>query len=260
MHKPKLLKSEQGLTMIEVLFAILITTIFLTVAMQMMAVAAIFKARAQQNAEATTWIQKDLESLRFEASQIGLKNVDSMKSSADATNSSQILISNHGLSDGDKVMFMGSGIAEGLSTNKVYYVVSANTNTFKVSESSGGSAITLTSNSTGDLISVATTKCTSSATTGYADGLRDLINDSTNASLNIYSTAFNASDNTTTTTFRKESSLTKQQFDLVRTNEPDSNDSKVLKVTYKVTPISGGKSVADFYTEVIPNAALYCPN
>jgi type II secretory pathway component PulJ len=250
MYKLKSSNSEQGLTLVEVLLAVVISTIFITVAMQMMAVAAIFKARAQQNAEATTWIQEDLETVRFEASQIGLKNVESMKSSADATNPSQILISSHGLSDGDTVMFTGSGtIAGGLSKYQTYYVVNANTNTFKVANSSGGSAITLTSDSVGDLISVATTKCTSSATTGYADGLRDLINDPTNASLNR-----------TSVPFTKTSSLTSQQFNLVRNTTPDSSDSKVLQVSYTVTPTSGGSSIASFYTEVIPDAALYCSN
>jgi Tfp pilus assembly protein PilV len=69
MLKKKPLKPEQGFTVIEALFAILIATIFVTVAMQMMAIAAIFKARAQQNAEATTWIQEDLENVKLQATE-----------------------------------------------------------------------------------------------------------------------------------------------------------------------------------------------
>lgn len=69
MFKLKTPQREQGFTLVEVLIAILITTLFVAVSMQAMVFAAVFKARAQQTAEATTWIQEDLEKVRFEASQ-----------------------------------------------------------------------------------------------------------------------------------------------------------------------------------------------
>lgn len=69
MFKLKTPQREQGFTLVEVLIAILITTLFVAVSMQAMVFAAVFKARAQQSAEATTWIQEDLEKVRFEASQ-----------------------------------------------------------------------------------------------------------------------------------------------------------------------------------------------
>lgn len=59
--KKKLKPAEQGFSLIEVLIAILITTLFVSVAMQAMVIAAVFKAKAQEYAEATTWIQEDLE-------------------------------------------------------------------------------------------------------------------------------------------------------------------------------------------------------
>jgi type II secretory pathway pseudopilin PulG len=66
--KPKLPKPEQGFTIFEVLIAILIATIFVAVTMQMMVVAALFKVRAQEYAEATAWIQEDLEDVKYQAS------------------------------------------------------------------------------------------------------------------------------------------------------------------------------------------------
>lgn len=68
MFKPKLPQQEQGFTLVEVLVAILITTIFVAVSMQAMVLAAVFKARAQEYAEATTWIQEDLENVKYQAS------------------------------------------------------------------------------------------------------------------------------------------------------------------------------------------------
>lgn len=68
MFKPKLPQQEQGFTLVEVLVAILITTLFVAVSMQAMVLAAVFKTRAQQYAEATTWIQEDLENVKYRAS------------------------------------------------------------------------------------------------------------------------------------------------------------------------------------------------
>ena len=56
----------------------------------------------------------------------------------------------HGLSNGDRVMvFSGTTLPAGLSANTVYFVVSKTTDTFKLSLTSGGSAINLTDDGTG---------------------------------------------------------------------------------------------------------------
>lgn len=68
MFKPKLLQQNQGFTLVEVLVAILITTLFVAIAMQAIVIAAVFKARAEQYTKATNWIQEDLETVRFQAS------------------------------------------------------------------------------------------------------------------------------------------------------------------------------------------------
>jgi prepilin-type N-terminal cleavage/methylation domain-containing protein len=71
MLKPKL-DSEQGFTLIEVLAAILIMTLFIATTMQMLAIAAVFKVRAKQSGEATALIQQDIESVKAKA--ITIKN------------------------------------------------------------------------------------------------------------------------------------------------------------------------------------------
>jgi hypothetical protein len=57
----------------------------------------------------------------------------------------------HGLSNGDllTVTNSGGGLPGGLSAGVWYYVISAAANTFKLSTSSGGSAVDITSNGTG---------------------------------------------------------------------------------------------------------------
>jgi prepilin-type N-terminal cleavage/methylation domain-containing protein len=56
--------AQAGFTLTEVLVAILLTTTFVAVAMQGMVVAMLLKSKALQTAEATRWVQTDLESIR----------------------------------------------------------------------------------------------------------------------------------------------------------------------------------------------------
>ena len=55
-----------------------------------------------------------------------------------------ITSTSHGMSDDDAVAFTSITTTTGISTMKLYYVVSAATDTFKVSETVGGAAVTLT--------------------------------------------------------------------------------------------------------------------
>ncbi|MFZ9068047.1 MAG: hypothetical protein ACO23R_11755 [bacterium] len=64
----------------------------------------------------------------------------------------------HGLSDGNTVAFDGTAI-DGFSADTLYYVVSATTDTFQLSATSGGSAITV-SGSTTDVSVTTLRKCT----------------------------------------------------------------------------------------------------
>lgn len=79
----KLPKKEQGFTMIEVLAAILMVTVFVTVTMQAMVVAAVFKARAKQYSEATLLIQQDLEKVKSTAAQLAYSSAKCSAISAD---------------------------------------------------------------------------------------------------------------------------------------------------------------------------------
>ena len=52
---------QQGFTLIEVLVSMLIIVIFIAIALNLIVIAAIFKARAEQYDRAVVWIQEDLE-------------------------------------------------------------------------------------------------------------------------------------------------------------------------------------------------------
>lgn len=64
----------------------------------------------------------------------------------------QFLSDGHGMSNGDRVMLFpafGGTLPTGVSTGTIYYVVGVATNTFQVSTTSGGSAVTLSALGTG---------------------------------------------------------------------------------------------------------------
>ncbi|MBV8885913.1 MAG: hypothetical protein JO235_18225, partial [Chroococcidiopsidaceae cyanobacterium CP_BM_RX_35] len=101
MFKPKLPQQEQGFTLIMVLAAILIALLSVTFAMQMLAIAALFKARAQGYAEATTWIQADLENVKAQAANF---QDTSLTVAASSTDTVLHVASVDGFQDGDTLI------------------------------------------------------------------------------------------------------------------------------------------------------------
>lgn len=62
--------TEKGFTLVEVLVGILLILTFVGVSTQALVLSTVFKVRGQELSEATTWIQEDLENIRFEASRL----------------------------------------------------------------------------------------------------------------------------------------------------------------------------------------------
>lgn len=60
-------------------------------------------------------------------------------------------LATHGLSNGTKVAFPVITTTTGISINRIYYVINANTNDFQISETLGGSAVAFTNNGTGTM-------------------------------------------------------------------------------------------------------------
>lgn len=56
---------QSGFTIIEILVGIIMATIFVLITSQAIAISAVFRVRAQREAEAVNWIQEDLENIKF---------------------------------------------------------------------------------------------------------------------------------------------------------------------------------------------------
>lgn len=67
MLKLKAVKQQKGFTLVEVLVAIVISTLFVTVTMQAMVMAAYLKVQAKYNTQGMTLIQQNLEQVKYAA-------------------------------------------------------------------------------------------------------------------------------------------------------------------------------------------------
>lgn len=242
MFKPKLSKKEQGFTLIEVLIAILIATIFITVAMQMMVIAAVFKVKAQEYAEATTWIQEDLENVKYKADNLQFPQTTL---AVNAAVGASILIN-----------APTTGIRNSFTTNDTFRVGLDPTNYKITAIIDVGSIRTLTTLPTlvqpqvTNAAVVSTTMCNpASRNVGLADWLRDTV---TGASTND-SNYVDSSKN-----FRTGKAFSMRQTTTTSATSPYN----VLQIQYKVFPgttFDESKVIAQFDTEVIPNVAFQCP-
>lgn len=70
----KRLSSESGFSMLEVIIAILTITTFLTGTLQLMAVNALYKVRAERQSKANFWIQEDFEDIKASASTLDVNS------------------------------------------------------------------------------------------------------------------------------------------------------------------------------------------
>ena len=61
---------NDGFTLVEVLVGLLVISGFISTAMQAFLTATVFKVKGQELSEATTWIQEDLELVRFKANRL----------------------------------------------------------------------------------------------------------------------------------------------------------------------------------------------
>lgn len=75
---------DSGFTLVEVLVGLLVIVGFISTAMQALVTATVFKVKGQELSEATTWIQEDLERVRFEANRLDY-GVDVDLSACEAT-------------------------------------------------------------------------------------------------------------------------------------------------------------------------------
>lgn len=263
MFKPKLPKKEQGFTLIEVLIAILIATIFVAVTMQMMAIAAVFKVRAQEYAEATAWIQEDLEQVKYQASELQLPQTTL---AVNAAVGGSILIN-----------APNTDIKNSFTTNDTFRVGLDPTNykiTAFIDVGSIRTLITipiLVQAQVTNAAVVSTTMCNPDTTNtnvrnlGLADRLRDTVTGSNETgNSNSVDNPPSSGNNQTNGIPLRSKKFTDKQYTLRRiTTTSTDYPYSVLQIQYKVSPgttFDSSKVIAQIDTEVIPNVAFQCPN
>lgn len=224
MFKKKLMQQEQGFTLIEVLVSVVMVTVFVAVTMQAMVIAAIFKAKAKRYSEATTWIQEDLENVKYEAAKL---KTATLKVPAESTTTQLQVSWVTGFEVGDELTVGTDTISNVISSiDPSASTLTINLALGPVSQSNG-------------VVVVATKQCNAiSQNQGFAYSLKQ----------NMPA----LSNNGTKT-------ITGKTYTLARTsNVKDVAPYEVLELTYSITPQDGGVPLAKMYLEMIPNVAFRC--
>jgi prepilin-type N-terminal cleavage/methylation domain-containing protein len=248
MFKPKLPQQEQGFTLVEVLVAVLLTTVFVATAMQAVVIAAFFKTRARQYAEATTWIQQDLESVKQQADILGVTTLTAVP-----TANLLPVSSTTGFVAGNRLK-VGT-----ISTT--FYTISSNpsSNTIPVTPALTPAQISATP--VGSFVSVVamgstdTTLCYANAANSQTNRFGEFLSN------NLLPVPSETSNTSTPNIGTKKIAGKPYTLSRTRTVRPVA-PFDVLKITYTVDPIPSPpipKPIAKLNTEVIPNAALQCP-
>ncbi|PSB46127.1 hypothetical protein C7B80_14565 [Cyanosarcina cf. burmensis CCALA 770] len=233
--KKRLQLAEQGFSLFEVLIAILVTTIFISIAMQAMVFAAVFKVKAQEYAEATTWIQEDLENVKYQADNLQFPQT---------TLAVTVAVGVSPITGSAATSFPSSGkLQVGLDTTSYAFTRVANVLTLTP-------PLVLAQASEAAIIDI--TMCTASTKPdGLADSLRDKVTGSNQTSDSNYV------DKALNSKFTNKSYLLRRTTTIANTSPYN-----VLQIKYEVSPgatFDSSKLIATFDTEVIPNVTFKCP-
>jgi len=258
--KQKLLQPEQGFTLVEVLVAILVATLFVTVTMNMMVAAAMLKARARQYTAGINALQEDSEQVKYKASTYeDTSTTLSLPAAPSASSITVVPIPGTGYAN-NETLRVGSD-----STN--YTISSISGNTFNITPALAqaqpvGTTVVRTQR-------CGTTATPATQTTGYANGLSS--NMPTPVGTSTYPVTisgpsvlgFQALLNSSNTTIKIQAGGTKLWL-LRKATPKNKTPFNVLELYYAAVPeLSNGtpstSPVATLYTEVMPDAALKCP-
>ena len=235
MFKPKLPQQEQGFTLIEVLVAILLITVFVATAMQAVVIAALFKARARQFAEATTWIQQDVESVKQRADILGVTTL----TAAPAANT---------LSVSSTTGFFNTYRLRIGTISPTLYTISGNPSTTAITVSPNLTTAQIAATPIGTPVSVVAMN-SNDLSLCYANDANDKVNRFGEfLSTNLPTVPSDGTRNITGKVYTLSRSF------IVRPAAPFD----VLQITYKVAQ-GTNPPIAKFDTEVTPNAAFQCP-
>lgn len=242
MLKPRVPQQEQGFTLVEVLVAILISTVFVAVAMQAIVIAAVLRVRAQEFAEATTWIQEDLETVKTTAASLQYTSL----TTATPAGISITVSSVYGFNVGDVLKV-------GTESGKIIGSINVSTKTITFTASTALNISQLLNAPVVKTSQCGTTGTPATRNTGFGDSLLDWLEYPTDGN-NPNTTQFTVTNN------RSKTGKFDKTFTLQRiTTVSDTPPYNVLEVSYDVSPTAGGNSLAKLNTDVIPDAAFQCP-
>lgn len=241
-------ESDQGFTLFEVLISLLIAVMFVLTALQLMALATYAKVRAKEQAEATFWIQEDLENIKLEAKTYSTLSADA------AAGATSISVNNPSdFNSGDTIILAG---------DSTYYTVSnisSNTLTLSSGLAKGHSATNPAEN-----LVTSTQKCSaSSISTGWANSLREKIEPSYSGPSHSIKALSSSSKNyyvqkTMTVKNQTPFNILEIQYQVIdegttvnSTHNPDTQG-----VAHGSDP--DDRLILRLYTEVIPDAAVQC--
>lgn len=125
-----------------------------------------------------------LDALRTASTHVGLMTAQASKAFTVAASTDTFTVTAHGYSNGDLVVLTSLTNGAGLFATRPYFVVGATTNTFQVSETSGGSAVNVTTDDSGNVVKLTELSGGSPAyarkAITYAAAANRLVDDTTN--------------------------------------------------------------------------------
>ncbi|MBD2459742.1 prepilin-type N-terminal cleavage/methylation domain-containing protein [Oscillatoria sp. FACHB-1407] len=212
-------QSSQGLTLMEVLVAIVIISLFMSVGMMSIVTTSMFKLRARTVTEVTNWIERDIEGVKRQAAQMSY----SLASNVTAGQQNLPLVASHSLTTGEQIAIAGD--------STIYVIQSVNGNVVRLTNG-------LRFNAAQNSLIIPLSKCNATATpSGLAFALQQSLPPLVSSTLTISGRPY---------------TMTRQAT--VRNAAPFS----VLQLAYTVTPQGRTTTTATVYTEVMPDATFQC--
>jgi type II secretory pathway pseudopilin PulG len=257
---PKKLHSTSGFTLVEVLVGMLMATIFVAVTMQSMVVGSLLKSRARQYSEGTTWIQEDLEKLKYQSATYKYTTLAANATPNTTPTPTDVEIEVNLNPIPDNEFAVGDKIKIGTESD-IYTINAKSGNTLTISPN-------LKKPQPANTRVVEISRCgintAVNRTSGFADGLRD---------------RYIGSDSSLISQVRDDNKISQlkqtqigggsptvdtgqQGFELKKTlTIADVAPYNLLEVKYEIRPSDNlaGEPVAQMYTTIVPNAALFCP-
>ncbi|MDX2211841.1 MAG: prepilin-type N-terminal cleavage/methylation domain-containing protein [Oculatellaceae cyanobacterium bins.114] len=213
-------QTSQGLTLIEVLVAIVLISLFMSFGMMAIATTSVFKVRARTLTEVTNWIERDIEGVKYRVDQMTY----SLASNVTAGQQNLPLNASYSLAAGEQIAIAGD--------SSIYVIQSVSGNVVRLTTG-------LRFNAAQNTPLIALSKCNATTSqSGLAFALQQNLPPVISSTLTVSGRPYTLTRQTT-----------------IRNEAPFS----ILQLAYTVTPQGRPTTTtATVYTEVIPNATLQC--